>query len=308
MTCNLLEFVGRQLEIELFAELLADGRYRLLLLQGDGGIGKSCLLHRLRRDCRRERPELATAMLDFRLDRSLASPKQVIDRLRDQLSEEFDQQMMRAEAQIARDHSASAAESAPTLAANAVAAGAPGQGSISFGGNVTAQDIIVGQKVTINNSTLILNPSAGVELLEAETEQRRNRAMRRALLDLVRSEQVMIFVDHFEEASEPVRRWLLQQLLNIPLVDEDLCENLWIVVSGKQVPYQDQIDQWRHLLRRHRLPPLSPEEIQSFWIDKRQLDPAQVMVIAMASGGNPGLLFMMANNMQNATRKDGPRD
>ncbi|MBI1294541.1 AAA family ATPase [bacterium] len=308
MTCNLLEFVGRQLEIELFAELLAEGHYRLLLLQGDGGIGKSCLLHRLRRDCRRERSELTTAMLDFRLDRSLASPKQVIDGLRDQLSEEFDQQMMRAEAQVARDYSAGSVESAPALAANAVAVGAPGQGGISFGGNVTAQDIIVGQKVIINNSTLILNPGAGLDLLEAEIEQRRNRAMRRALLDLVRSEQVMIFVDHFEEAPEPVRRWLIQQLLNIPLVDEDLCENLWIVVSGKQVPYQDQIDQWRHLLRFHRLPPLSNEEIQAFWIDKRQLDPAQVMVIALASGGNPGLLFMMANNMQNATRKDGPRD
>jgi hypothetical protein len=308
MTCNLLEFVGRQLEIELFADLFADANVRLLLLQGDGGIGKSCLLHRLRRDCRRERPEVTTATLDFRLDRSLANPKQVIDRLRDQLSEDFDRQMMRAEAEIARDYSTGAAESAPALAANAVAASASGQGSISFGGNVTAQDIVVGQKVTISNSTLILNPGAGLDLLEAEIEQRRNRAMRRALLDLIRSEQVVIFVDHYEEAAEPVRRWLIQQLLNIPLVDDDLCENLWIVVSGKQVPFQDQIDQWRHLLRCHRLPPLSPEEIRAFWIDKRQLDPAQVMVIALASGGNPGLLFMMANNVQNATRKDNPRD
>lgn len=297
MTCNLREFVGRTREIELFDSLLAHPTHRVMLVQGGGGIGKSCLLFRLRRTQGREPGAPLCAVLDFRADSDLSQSEWIIRRLREQLGGHFDQKLGQAEMDIQRELAQS---TLPQSLMAAVPAGGAPAGSLALSGDITANDIIVGNKITIRNSTLVFNPGGGADVLQAEVEQRRNRAFRAALLDLVATQKLILFIDHYELAGKVAQRWLIDQLLALPLYDGDLCENLWVVVGGQQVPFQEQIDQWRHVLQRYTLPPLTQEEVHLFWAEKRKLDPAQTMIIALTSGGNPGLLFMMANNFQDA--------
>lgn len=305
MTCNLQEFVGRSHEIGLFDALLEHPTQRVMLLHGVGGIGKSCLLFRVRRDQRRNAQAPLTAFLDFRADSTLSQNEMIVRRLREQLGRVFDLHLGTAETEILRDLAAMPAT--PDLAAVLPDAKAPA-GSLSFGGNVSAQDIVAGNKITISNSTLIFNPDQGRDLLNAEIEQRRNRAFRQALLELVKTEKVVIFLDHFEVAGKVAQRWLLEHLLGLSLYDADLCPNLWIVVGGQQLPFLDQVSQWRHVMKLCTLPPLTQEDVHEFWTTKRSLDPAQALVIAQACAGNPGLLFLMANNVQDAlVRSNGER-
>jgi hypothetical protein len=115
---------------------------------------------------------------------------------------------------------------------------------------------------------------------------------------------VVLFFDHFEEATEEVTYWLRRHVLGLHLEEAAEFPNLWIIVAGRRVPFQDEVDQWRHVLRAHLVRPLPDEAIYLFWVDKRGLDPAHVSVIVPASGGNPQLLFLMANNFAKALGRE----
>jgi len=66
-------------------------------------------------------------------------------------------------------------------------------------------------------------------------------------------------------------------------------------MAGRQVPTPNEL---QDIFRAHTLEPLGEESIQVFWREKRGLDPGHLPTIVPASGGNPQILFTMANNIE----------
>jgi len=64
-------------------------------------------------------------------------------------------------------------------------------GQIQIGGDVVGRD-----KFTFTNSSIIVDPSRGRELVDEEIETRRNMAFRSALVHLLQTQKVVFFFDH----------------------------------------------------------------------------------------------------------------
>ena len=296
MACDLYEFVNRKAEIDTFSQLLAHRRQRILLLHGLPGIGKSCTIRRLRRVCRNH-PNLLTALVDFGSRRPLSQVKQVMEHLREQIRGPFAQQLAQVELQIQREFGGlmGMAPSAETFSSMFSTVGDSGNvflsGQVSVGG-----DVVGGNKLTISNSSLIFNPAGGTAFAQSEIDTRRNMAFRQALSSLLMKQKVVLFVDHFEKATEEVAAWLQQHLLEPLLEGEEEFRNLWLVIAGDRVPLQDEAYRWRHVVRSQKIGPLMEDAIRAFWVEKRNLDPSALMFVQQATLGKPDLLFMIANN------------
>ncbi len=292
------DFVNRDAEIGAFTGLLAQPRQRILLVHGVPRIGKTYLVQRLHAYCRKQ--DVVSALVDFRSDRMLTRADRVVRRLRDQIGGIFAEQLGRAEAQILHDLGYTAATGQNTLTeTDLTRLGLTGQGGggVRLSGEVRVGGDLVGRdKIIIKNSSIILNPASGPALVEMEAESRRNAALRAALAALQAERRVVLFFDHFENATEDVASWLRRQLLSLQLEDAGACPNLWLVVAGCQAPLQDERDLWYHVMCDQDIGPLAEDAISLFWVGKRRLDPASLPVITRASGGNPWLLSVMANN------------
>jgi tetratricopeptide (TPR) repeat protein len=87
MTRDKVAFIGRETEIEQIDALLSDwGERRVLLIQGDGGVGKTRLLHEIRDRCAHQ-PDAALTVTDVLTfdDRNLHLPENLRYRLAEEL-------------------------------------------------------------------------------------------------------------------------------------------------------------------------------------------------------------------------------
>jgi hypothetical protein len=305
-------FVNRTAEISLLAEMLSDRDHRILLLHGPAGIGKTSVMGRLRTSDTAALP----LWLDLRDETAPHGAESLIIWLREKLGGVFAAQLANAEAVIQRDMFGVAYEGAlrqglaalsreekTSVAETAAAAPvtAPTRSAVTMSGEVHVQgDVIGGDKIVIRNLPIIVDPAAGSRLAQAEVQTRRNTAFREALRALLAEQRIVLFIDHYEEATQELSEWLYRHMLSLHLDGVTWCTNLWIVVSGRRVPLEDEADRWQHVLRDRLLGPLDEEAIYVYWVNKRGLDPNPLAIISKASGGNPQMLYMMANNWQHA--------
>ena len=313
------DFVNRQAEIGLFKDWLDAHSQRILLLHGPNGIGKTSVLRRLRAGIGADGTQ--SPLVDFRADRTLSEGEHVIQRLRETIGGAFAQSLAQAEAAIQQDLG-SALYGGPALVQGAAQAAALYQGALYQGaaqatgsgaggvwipGQVkVGGDIVGGDKIVFNNSPIIVDPAGGLALMRDEVRTRRNTAFRAALAAANERQRLVLFVDHYEEATEEVATWLRRQVLGLHIDGDGEFANLWIVVSGRKVPLQDEVDRWRSVLTDLSLGPLDNEAIYLFWVEKRGLDPANVAVVGRLSAGYPQLLYLMAANWaQTARQGDG---
>ena len=161
-------------------------------------------------------------------------------------------------------------------------------------------DVIGGDKIIIRNLPVIVDPAAGLRLAQEEVQTRRNVAFREALAAQLAEQRIVLFIDHYEEATQELGTWLYRHLLSLHLDGTDWSANLWIIVGGRRVPLQDEVERWQHVLRDRLLGPLDDDAIYVYWVNKRGLDPDPLGVISKLSGGNPQMLYLMANNWQHA--------
>lgn len=299
MVYNPREFVNRKAELKALTSLLNDHSRRILLLSGDTGVGKTWVLHRLRRVCLEA--QTLSPLVDFRYDSTLFTPDRVIRRLREQIGGAFAEQLAQVESQILRDPALN-----PTVmlsqpgqalggAFSSLSSGAAGgvsiAGSVEVGGDIVGRD-----KITISNSSIIVNPGGGLDQAQTEIRTRRNTTFRAALSQLLAERSLVVFFDHFEEATDEVVHWLRRQVIGLHFTGADSFSNLWLVVAGLNQPFHSERHHWGHVFQTRRIEPLEYEAIQMFWVDKRGLDPANLSQVARLSGGNPRSLFFMANN------------
>lgn len=298
MACDLYEFVNRKVEMNAFSQLLSHRRQRILLLHGEPGIGKSCMMRRLRHMCGNH-ANLLSALVDFGGRRPLTQVKQVIEYLREQIGGSFAQQLAQVELQIQREFGGwmGMAPNSDTFSSMFASVPGGGSGNVFLSGQVSVGgDVVGGNKLTISNSSLVFNPAGGTAFAQSEIDTRRNIAFGQALSSLLRKQKVVLFFDHFEKATQEVATWLEQYLLE-PLLDgKEAFRHLWLVMAGERVPLQNQASRWRHVLRSLEIGPLMEDAIRLFWVEKRQLDPSALMFVKQATLGKPELLFMIANN------------
>lgn len=255
ITGDLGHFVNRDAEIEMFSELLADTRRRALLLHGPPGIGKSCIIHRLYH-IYRNYTNLSTALIDFRRHHSrhlLSEVDEVIWELCEQTGVKIE---------IPRRMYSS--------------------------DQFPVHDETIG-KNQLTPSPVIIDTAIGRNL----HKKRRNREFRKALRRRLKNTSVILFFDHFEDATPEIKDWIQNYLLN--LLQRDGFRRLWFVIAGRDVPQQKQDEAWR-FVHSQEIGPLTEDAMRLFWVEKCQLDPDRLMEAMEQSGGNPGLLVMIAKS------------
>lgn len=299
MSCDLDQFVNREAPLAAFDGLLGHPSRRILLVQGLEGMGKSCLVQRLRYQCRQR--QLRSALVDFRASTALGQPEQVMRALREEIGGIFAHRLEQIESQIGQDFATAAA--APILVnwLSGIGQGAGGGHQISLSGQVEiGGDVVGGDKITIANPTIVLNPNGGAILGQAEAQTRRNTAFRSTLAAALEEGPLVLFIDHFEQASTEIKIWLRQHILGLHLDGDGngRFAKLWVVLAGRSVPLQEETMRWRHRLDFQPLQPFSREIVAVFWVEKRGLGVKVVDNALDLSDGIPGLLAMMADNWE----------
>ncbi len=302
-------FLDREDEIGAFTRLLSHSKRRILLLYGLKERGKTRLLHQLREDCCDE--HTLSTLVDFRIEKTLTEPDSVISRLREQIGGRFDREMGQAEYRI-RQELAAVPVSQPASFAEALAAALPAQARGSTGGvHLSGIDkvqvggsIVGGHQVTLRDCTFISDPGAGPEKASDQIENQRNIAFRAALKNLQAEQKVVLFFDHFEDATGRVPAWLQEHVLTLHLKGSDEFSNLWSVIAGRRVPLQDEVDAYCHRLSSLDIGPLPEEAILLYWVDACGLDRAIVKAFIQGSGGNTQMLCLCLKNYAQAPRAE----
>ncbi len=300
------EFVNRTREINNFKGLINDRRHRLLLIYGLEGRGKTYLRHQLLRISREE--QMVSAVVDLQRARMLTEPDKVITHLSERLGSSFAALMMQAEEEIRRQPALDSAELGEALS-RAFSANPQGPGSsvslsdierVHVGGS-----IVGGNQYILKNVNVFLNPDSGKKQDQAANEKRQNAVFRIALKHfLADQKRVILFFDHFEEATTLVSGWVSDYFLNLILEETGEFSNLWVIVVGRKVPLQDEIDNWRHILWSQQLDSLPDEAIYLVWIDRRGLDKDTVDKFIKGAKGNTKLLFLFLHNYAGRTETE----
>jgi hypothetical protein len=98
--------------------------------------------------------------------------------------------------------------------------------------------IVGGNQNIIKDSNFYVNLDSRQEQERAKAEKRQNDYFRAALRKfLAEQERVILFFDHFDDATTPtpISGWL-SNLLNLILVETEGYSNLWIIVAGRHTP------------------------------------------------------------------------
>jgi hypothetical protein len=316
-------FLDREPELRDFASLLSRQQERILLLYGEKGMGKSCLMRRLRAEC--DAAGVLSVVVDFGSDYALCEdPDSIITLLQDRLGGAFADGVQAAEAKAQQDFAASGvASTASEALASAVQAAlasvlqaalppanvAPASGLSVSGPLTVSGDMFGGHKistdVTINNPQLITSPGGGLKYQQEKIAAARDGAFRPALKAFVAQQPLMLIFDHFEEAMKTVPAWLQNQVLGIHTEGEGGFSNLWLLVSGDRVPFQDRLADYTDRLCAQPVGPLPDDAIYLYWCDQRGLDRTYVATSLRASKHNTRLLFMFCRNILESEPSDG---
>jgi hypothetical protein len=161
-----------------------------------------------------------------------------------------------------------------------------------------------GQAVVDRNAPLA-DGSQGRDL----AEQRINEAFFTCLQTLARERPIALLFDGCDLEDDEggawlwARTWIERQLLDRLRTGE--LENVIVILAGR-APFpitQPEIDE---LVVTRKLDAFGEEEVKQFFAAyHQQVDPEEVPVLARASGGNPGLLAKMLDNLR---AKDDSKD
>ena len=143
------------------------------------------------------------------------------------------------------------------------------------------------------------------EIISQAHRRWREGAFRLTLRDFLARESAVFLIDHLtkergQQATNEIKEWLHHTLLSWLISKPEDFANLWLVIAGRQLPFAEDVDEWRYFAISQPVEPLLPEAIEEFVIRLRGLEASNLAIFIKASGGNPGLMFLMANNLANA--------
>lgn len=274
-------FVNREKQRQGFMKMLArETPKQIMLVEAPANMGKTWLIQVLRHECRAR--NVPVAHFDFR-DRRPWDYLTLVRQARDQLDPAAFNEMTQIINQL--------------TGVEIRLTGAPGEGRVDLD--------IASEGGTIADSTVSMGDVAGRDIIKdnfffvkADSETAR-RAVEIRITDaffacLVRFTETRIAVflfDSYEVVTPEADTWIQGQFL--PRIRDGQLPNVLTVLAGRQVPHLDS--GWRHVVARTGLEPFDPQCVREYIVEKRGLADLDVDTIWRTSGGNPGLLGMMAD-------------
>ena len=266
----LKEFVDRESEMDRFEQLLDDATRRVMVVWGDGGIGKSSLLAKMIHEVAQRRITKAELVwTDARNHDYLA----VMRKIRDDLG-------------LAAFGSFTDLANYFTVPEYKLTVQVTGGGAISVGeGLVVDRNSHTGDIAGVMIKDLMLtDPRRDKETPELERKTRLTDAFLPCLFASAHARPCVIFLDAVEKMSQDTEVWLWQDFLTT--VRDSDSTGVKIVICGRKEP---QIDRnWRHVAEIRQLKPLGEEHVIEY-LAKRGVEAARdelAKMLLIATGGN----------------------
>ena len=144
-------------------------------------------------------------------------------------------------------------------------------------------------------------PAEGRDLAEA----RINEAFLACLQHLAADVRPIVFIcDGCEEAPDEAEKWIRAQLLD-RLVQGEL-EGVVIIFAARKVPYRLDLAETGVIVKT-QLDAFDEERVREFFeVHGVQVEPDHLSILTLSSGGNPGLLARMVDNLRAKMDKEDP--
>jgi GTPase SAR1 family protein len=275
---RLARFVDRESEMRSFCRMLdqADWPRPIMVVWGEGGMGKSALLLRMMHECSlRSLAKAELVWTDTRNHDYLA----VLRKIRDdigaiyfgaftKLVNFYTDPQLPQKLDIVID-----TKNPITVGPNVSVSGS---GQIGTMAGVVIRDLML----TIPRSDLGVSDNERMGLL---TDQ-----FIRDLDAIAAAQQIVVFFDALEKATEVTQRWIWGELFGS--LREGRLSNVKFVIGGRQQPTIDE--DWNSLIEQKKLAPLEAAHIVEY-LKKRNADPGDaardqvVKWILAMSGGSP---------------------
>lgn len=288
-------FVDRLRQLERFRKSLdgSSGR-KVILITAGPGMGKSWLLRRFEQEAREG--SVGTSLVDFS-DGQAYDVLTLLRRFRDNLGAAHFNQLTAAINEATAPRLVISDDSAPAgLDLNLSGARA---GNVTIG-EAAGRDIIKDNLFVVQTD----NP-----LLLQAIEDRVTQAFFACVDALVAQQRVLFLFDSYERTSQEGERWVSNaadrwiqgQLLS--RVRDGRLPNCLVVLAGRRLPLFGP--EWRGIVGEMPLNLFTAEDVAQYLRDNRgltALTDAEVQTLFSAVQGNPQLLGIIGDNLEQAAR------
>jgi archaellum biogenesis ATPase FlaH len=299
---RLARFVDRESEMHSFCSMLekSDWPRPIMLVWGDGGMGKSALLMKMIHECSlREFRKAEVFWTDTRNHEYLAVMRKIRDDVGANNFVEFTNLVnfftvpqYRLEVVVGTN--------APTT----VASGATFGPSSQVG---TMAGIVIEKGGIVLKDLMLTDPRNDLGISESDRMARLTDQFVQELNAVANSKKVVIFLDAVEKATDATQRWVWGELLGA--VREERLVNVCFVLGGRSQPAIDE--RWRPLIEEKQLGPLKQEHIVEYLIKRGVNYPNDAARQAVAEAilafteGNP---FKVASAVEAMSRQQEQKD
>ena len=144
------------------------------------------------------------------------------------------------------------------------------------------------------------------DVTRKEAERQINDAFFRALAVLMVDKHPIVFLlDSYEDAIEEVKQWVEKELL-LRLRDGQI-NDVVVIITGRETPDLSALGM-DQLVVKTELEPFDEQYVQQY-LQKRQIPQdsgLDVHTVVLTSGGIPGVLALMVDNVLAKVQKDDP--
>jgi hypothetical protein len=273
-------FVNREHIFSGFGRMLSgESEKQIMLVKAPGGMGKSWLVAKLKHECSIAEPRIHFASIDFK-DGQAYDYLSVIRRTRDEIGAAY------------FNHLTEVINAATGVQVNLKIESSSSQPvNIQRIQDVTNSEInIAGGHIVKDNFFLVQVDSQAVRF---EIKSQIVRAFFEQFRQFLAAEKAVLFFDTYGKAPQAIRYWLEGDLL-VQIRDGKL-PGLVVVITGREVPELDMM--WKHCATRPGLEPLGNEDVAKYLVEKRGLKDVDPDTLYKATLGNPQLLGMLADNI-----------
>jgi hypothetical protein len=304
------DFVNRSDQLTLLWQIARQQTDpRILVVEAEGGMGKTYLLKEFRAECREERLEVV--YLDFN-DRYedpgyMYVIKEAWSQLGpfgfDSLAKMIDEivsgnikkngqtgwQDFQAERQVTRVP----ARAILNQPFDAMEAGSGQSGGVNiYGGSHTFRDI-AGRDLVHLTQVIYHEPP----FVQTQARNWITEAFKQCLVQITAERSIVFFIDHWQKAESELHHWLANSL--IKWTADGLLARACIVVAGEERVGLEP----RRLLKRILLPELAEDAVQLYLVNICGLPAEEVPNFIRVAGGIPYLLNMGVKRWQREKRQ-----
>jgi hypothetical protein len=297
-------FVDRVRQSDIFRKI-ADGQARrsIMVITASSGMGKSWLLRIFAYEAGSR--GLPLAQIDF-ADGQAYDALTLVRRCRDAFGGEY---FVALDREIVEATTARVALTATPQTAGPINVAFGNENTIT-GSNINISDI--GNTVIRDNSFILQTNNP---ILRQAIEDRINEAFFECLAALAAQKRVVFLFDTYERtsleadrwSSSAADRWVMGQLL--ARVRDGKLANVAIVLAGRRVP--DFGVEWNEVLGRVALDLLECSHVTEYLRERRGLasiSEAQAQVLCQAVGGNPQVMGLIGDNLEQANKPKAEDD